>query len=101
MRQEPIEVAHEIASDLYAAGIINVITMREYDSLCLPPVRDLTPSEIKTLRIQEHVSQAIFAKFLNTTASTIKQWEQGLKHPRGTSLKLLNIVADKGLQSLA
>lgn len=32
--------------------------------------------------------------------STVKQWEQGEKHPRGTSLKLLNLIADKGLAIL-
>jgi putative transcriptional regulator len=43
----------------------------------------------------------VFAKYLNTSPSTIRQWEQGEKHPRGTSLKLLNLVADKGLSILA
>jgi len=52
------------------------------------------------LRLKEQVSQAVFAKYLNTSASTIKQWEQGDKHPRGTSLKLLNLIANKGLDVL-
>ena len=30
-------------------------------------------------------------------ATTVRQWEQGEKHPRGTSMRLLNLVADKGL----
>ncbi|MEE2000885.1 helix-turn-helix domain-containing protein [Alkalimonas sp. MEB108] len=68
--------------------------------------RDLTPkasdaARIKALREREHVSQAVFAAYLNTSPSTVKQWEQGGKKPRGTSLKLLNLVADKGLKVLA
>ncbi|WP_232369649.1 helix-turn-helix domain-containing protein [Alteromonas sp. KC3] len=46
------------------------------------------------------MSQAVFAAYLNTTPSTVRQWEQGAKRPRGTSLKLLNLVAQKGLEIL-
>lgn len=95
-----IDNAHDLANDLYSVGAIDIVTMREYDALCLKPVRSLKPREIKAIRLREKVSQAIFAKYLNTTTSTIKQWEQGEKHPRGTSLKLLNIVSDRGLDIL-
>ena len=95
-----LEVAHEMAEGLYDAGIMDATTMREFEALCLQPVKDLNPHEIKKIRLREKVSQAVFAKFLNTTVSTVRQWEQGEKHPRGTSLKLLNLVADKGLHSL-
>ena len=71
--------------------------LHEFDELCLPPVKDLSASAIKNIRLHEKVSQAVFAKFLNTTLSTVRQWEQGGKHPRGTSLRLLNLVAEKGL----
>ena len=74
--------------------------MHEFDAMCLPPIKLFTSQEIKTLRLKEHVSQVVFAKYLNTSPSTIRQWEQGEKHPRGTSLKLLNLVADKGLSIL-
>lgn len=95
-----LEVGHEMAQGLYDAGIIDATTMREFDVLCLPPVEELSPRQIKQLRLREKISQIVFAKILNTTASTIRQWEQGGKHPRGTSLKLLNLVAQKGLQEL-
>ncbi len=99
-KQTMLEVAHEMAKGLYEANVINSITMREYDALCLPTVKEFSPTEIKKLRLREKVSQPIFAKCLNTSTSTVKQWEQGEKHPRGTSLKLLNLVADKGLEVL-
>jgi putative transcriptional regulator len=34
-------------------------------------------------------------------ADQVSQWERGGKHPRGASLKLLTLVARKGLQSVA
>lgn len=95
-----LEVAHEMATGLYDAGIINATTMREFDSSCLPSVQNFSPMQIKRIRLRERVSQAVFARFLNTTLSTIRQWEHGDKHPRGTSLKLLNLVNKKGLKVL-
>jgi putative transcriptional regulator len=95
-----LETVHETAKGLFNANIINIVTMREFDEICLTKVEDLSPRQIKNIRLREKVSQPVFAKFLNTTLSTVRQWEQGDKHPRGTSLKLLNLVAEKGLQVL-
>ncbi|MDR3491784.1 MAG: DNA-binding transcriptional regulator [Gammaproteobacteria bacterium] len=92
-----LEVVHETAKGLYDAHIINATTMREFDELCLPKIKELSPRQIKSIRLREKVSQPVFAKFLNTTLSTVRQWEQGEKHPRGTSLRLLNLVEEKGL----
>lgn len=101
MKKSILDVVHSSAKGLYDTGIIDAITMHEFDALCLPPVKAFTAQEIKTLRLKEHVSQVVFAKYLNISPSTVRQWEQGEKHPRGTSLKLLNLIADKGLSILA
>jgi putative transcriptional regulator len=95
-----LETVHETAKGLYDANIINATTMREFDELCLPKVKELSSRQIKGIRLREKVSQPVFAKFLNITLSTVRQWEQGEKHPRGTSLKLLHLVAEKGLEIL-
>jgi DNA-binding transcriptional regulator YiaG len=34
---------HEIANDLYDAGVIDAVIMREYDALCIPEVHELSP----------------------------------------------------------
>ena len=91
---------HESMSGLHDSGLIDKETMRGFDESCLPTVKVLQANEIKVLRTQTGVSQAVFAQYLNTTKSTISQWEQGLKHPNGIAQKLLNIVADKGLKVL-
>jgi putative transcriptional regulator len=92
-----LETVHETAKGLFDANIIDAVTMREFDEMCLPEVKELSPRQIKGIRLREKVSQPVFAKFLNTTLSTVRQWEQGDKHPRGTSLRLLNLIAEKGL----
>jgi putative transcriptional regulator len=101
MKKSILEVVHESATDLHDIGLMDVQTMRTFDALCLPPVRNLTPNQIKRIRQREKVSQPVFAEYLNASASTIKKWESGEKHPTGPALKLLNIVAEKGLGVLA
>lgn len=100
MKSNILDVVHQTANELNSTGAMSMKTMREFDVLCLPKVKEYDASTIKEIREQSHVSQAVFAAYLNTTVSTIRQWEQGNKKPRGTSLKLLNLVANKGLDVL-
>jgi putative transcriptional regulator len=92
---------HETSEGLTAAGVMNKQTMREFDELCLTPVRPLTPEEIRDLREREGASQAVFARYLNVTTGLVSQWERGEKHPQGASLKLLALVAKNGLNGVA
>lgn len=100
MKDSILDVIHDTAKDLRDAGVMNMQTMREFDVLCLPKVEALDAQTIKLIRERARVSQAVFAAYLNTSASTVRQWEQGSKKPRGTSLKLLNLIARKGLDVL-
>lgn len=85
---------------LHEVGAISKVTMREFDAICPPPVRDFSATDIKRLREKLKFSQPVFAHHLHTTASTVRKWEQGDTHPAGPALKLLNIIADKGLQAI-
>ena len=95
------EVIHETAKDLHDAGVMSEQTMREFDAMCLPPVKHYSPTQIKRIRKRNHASQAVFAAYLNTTPSTVQKWEQGQKQPSGLALKLLNLVDRHGLTLLA
>jgi putative transcriptional regulator len=90
---------HETAEGLHAAGVLDRRTMREFDELCLTPVRPFEPKDIRALRLREGVSQAVFARYLNVTTGLVSQWERGEKRPQGPSLKLLTLVAKNGLAS--
>jgi len=96
MKKSILEVVHESAKDMYSVGAIDAITMKNYDALCLPVVKKLSALEIKKIRLREKLSQPVFALLLNTSVSTVKQWEQGDKRPSGIALKLLNLVAKSG-----
>ena len=95
-----LKVLHETAKGLNKAGTLDTMTMREFDALCLPPLKHYTPTQIKRLRTRYKASQAVFAAFLNMSPSTVQKWEQGQKKPNGPSLKLLNLVDAHGLEAL-
>lgn len=66
--------------------------------MCLPLIRD---EHLRALRLSEHASQAVFARYLNVTTGLVSQWERGEKRPQGASLKLLSLVAKNGLRAAA
>lgn len=101
MKQSITETIHESVKGLYDIGLVDAKTMRTFDAMCLPTVHELSPLEIKQLRLREKMSQSVFAEYLNASASTIKKWEAGEKHPAGPALKLLNLVESRGLAALA
>lgn len=101
MNKSILETVHDTAQALHNAGLMPETTLREFDALCLPPVKIFSAAEIKRIRTKNKASQGVFAAYLNTSVSTIQKWEQGAKKPNGPSLKLLNLVAEKGLQVLA
>ncbi|WP_341960947.1 DNA-binding transcriptional regulator [Pseudomonas sp. RC10] len=100
MTSKIIESLRADLSELHQAGAISKITMREFEAVCPTPVRELSASDIKDLRLALSFSQPVFALHLNTTASTVRKWEQGESRPAGPALKLLNVIADKGLQAI-
>lgn len=95
-----LSVIHETAADLFDVGIIDKQTMREFDELCLTPVEDFTSEDIRQLRERDHVSQSVFAQYLNVNKSLVSQWERGEKRPSGPSLKLLALAKRNGLASI-
>jgi putative transcriptional regulator len=100
-RNDAFEAIHSAADGMYRAGTIDKATMRSFDESCLTVPADLKPEEIKALRESNHVSQPVFARYLNTSESTVQKWESGAKRPSGPALKLLAIVRKHGLQLLA
>ena len=100
-KSEALAAVHETALGLREAGVMDKVTMKTFDELCLTPVKALTPEQIRQIRLREQASQAVFARYLNVTAGLVSQWERGEKHPRGASLKLLTLIAQKGLQAVA
>ncbi len=100
-KSEALAAAHEAAMGLAEAGLMSKRTTRAFDEMCLTPVQEMTPADIRALRLRENASQAVFARYLNVTTGLVSQWERGEKRPRGASLKLLTLVEKNGLSAVA
>lgn len=96
-----LEAVHSSASSLFREGVIDKATMRQFDESCLAAPPLIEPAQIKQLRVTNRVSQPVFARYLNTSESTVQKWESGAKRPSGTALKLLSLVQKHGLEILA
>jgi len=86
---------------LHEVGAINKQTMREFDEACLTPIHILSPEEIKSLRLREHISQPVFARYLNVSKNLVSDWERGVKKPGGPALRLLAVIQKNGLMAIA
>ena len=95
-----LEAVHDTAADLRAGGFISKRRMQEYSALCGAPIACYSRSKIRSLRKRHRISQAVLATVLNTSLSTVRQWEIGAKQPSGPSLKLLDLLNRKGLEAL-
>jgi putative transcriptional regulator len=96
-----LKTVHTTVKGLHAAGAIGRVTMRDFDTLCVPKITALRPTQIRRIREASRVSQAVFAALLNTSLSTVQKWEVGQKRPTGTALKLLHLVQKRGLEVIA
>lgn len=57
------------------------------------PPRSMSPGQITRLRRRKlAVSQAVFARLMNTAPQTVHAWEQGRNKPSGSALRLLRLV---------
>ena len=96
-----LEAVHQTTRGLHKAGVMDQVTLLEIDALCLPPIEPLQPAQIRQIRETTGVSQAVLARLLNTSLSTVQKWEIGQKKPTGTALKLLHLVQKRGLEVVA
>jgi putative transcriptional regulator len=98
---DAFEAIHSSAQALLRTGVIDKTTMRDFDEACLSSLPSFGPKDIQRLRETNKVSQPIFARYLNTSESTVEKWETGAKRPSGMALKLLAVVEKHGLAVLA
>jgi putative transcriptional regulator len=99
-KSEAFAAIHETMDSLHRIGAVNQTTMREFDTACLEPVKELKPKTIRELRKREQVSQPVFAVYLNVSKNLVSDWERGVKKPGGPALRLLNVVQKHGLDAI-
>ena len=71
-KSDAFEAIHTSASALIKIGAISKTTMRSFDESCLAQPTEIKPQQIKKLRETHHVSQPVFASYLNTSPPPCK-----------------------------
>jgi putative transcriptional regulator len=92
---------HETMEGLFEIGAVDKQTMRHFDDACLTAIQPMAPEEIRAIREREHLSQPVFARYLNVSKGLVSEWERGVKKPGGPALRLLTVVQKKGVQAIA
>ncbi len=94
----------ETAQDMRTSGIMSKaahekITMRHLGEIASATVA-LSGEEIRAMREKAHLSQAVFAHYLNLTVGYVSQLERGAKRPTGPALVLLDVIRRKGIEAI-
>lgn len=105
-KQTPTRVTKallETAGDLHQSGILSEaahekITLRHLAKDAEPARAPMNGEDIRRLREEAHLSQAVFARYLNVTTGYVSQLERGTKQPAGAALALLNVIRRKGIE---
>lgn len=100
-RSDAMAAIHETMEALHEVGAVDTQTLRNFDEACLTPVIQITAEEIRALRKREHLSQPVFARYLNVSKNLVSDWERGVKRPGGPALRLLTVIEKKGIQAIA
>jgi putative transcriptional regulator len=105
-RTQPSRLARALlgtADDMLGAGVIDAaahekITLRHLGDQAAATAEPMTGEQIRALRERAHISQAVFARYLNLTVGYVSQLERGAKRPTGPALVLLNVIRRKGIE---
>lgn len=93
MRKAMREAIGETVQDMLNSDLPVSFTKRDFDELGIE-FSDVTISaeEIQAIRARTRLSQAVFAKLLNVSLSSVRQWEQGKRKPTGSTKVLLDLL---------
>lgn len=93
MRKAMREAIGETVQDLLNSDLPVSFTKKDFDELGVKFTDVIiTPEEIQAIRARTRLSQAVFAKLLNVSLSSVRQWEQGKRKPTGSTKVLLDLL---------
>lgn len=58
----------------------------------IPEVKRYTTTEIKTIRKNMGLTQALFAAYMGVSKKTVEAWERGINKPTGPACRLLSVL---------
>lgn len=60
--------------------------------LTINPVPEFNSKEVKAIRTNLGMTQAMFAKVMGVSQKTVEAWEHGTNSPNGTARRLLDML---------
>lgn len=72
----------------YERGTLEAQTRK----MTVQPVSHYDASEIKTIRVNAGMTQAVFAEFMGVSVKTVEAWEAGRNRPIGSACRLLYLT---------
>jgi len=93
MRESIKEAIGDTIQDLIKSGIKTSFTEKELKEFGIEiPDVEINAQDIQRIREKTNLSQTVFAKVLNVSPSSVRQWEQGKRKPTGSTKVLLEIL---------
>lgn len=100
MKKSMKDAIGNTVQDMLNSGLNTSFTEKELNALgVIIPDIAITPNQIKKIRQKTNLSQSVFARLLNVSPSSVRQWEQGKRKPTGSTKVLLELL-DKSPQIL-
>jgi putative transcriptional regulator len=56
------------------------------------PPPEIQPEDLKKLRIDNRMSQDVFARVLNVSTRSVQSWEDGTRRPTQAALRLIQVL---------
>lgn len=69
------------------------------ETYIIEPVREFSGAEIRKIRMDAGMTQAIFAYYMGVSKKTVEAWEGERTHPTGPVFRLLAILATQNMQN--
>ena len=93
MRNSVKKAIGTTVQDLLKRGVKTSFTQKELKELEVEiPEVEMSAKDIQRIRASIKLSQSVFAKILNVSSSSVRQWEQGKRTPTGSTKILLELL---------
>lgn len=94
MTKKMMEALADVVQGTVDSGVRTTFTERQLNELGIKIKKiEFAPKQIQKVRAKTNLSQAVFAKILNVSVSSVRQWEQGTRTPTGSTKVLLGLLS--------
>ena len=93
MRETIKNAIGDTVKNLILSGIRTSFSEKELKEfgVIIPEVK-IDAHDIQEIREKTNLSQSVFARLLNVSPSSVRQWEQGTRRPSGSTKVLLELL---------